>query len=181
MIKSYNYLNLSIWLVLIICPFLLQEVGVIVTSVWSTSPSNGLISILTGTFLHGSYSHMVGNLTGIIISSTIIYNFYHKDYFSIVVLGIFLPSAFAYFFTPHYTIGISGLVYTLIWFTIIRGLISKDRTRLFLGIGMAMFYGTSIKGAIPQGFGSQIAWYCHLMGILTALIYAVYSRLIRIS
>ena len=162
MIKSYNYLNLSIWLVLIICPFLLQEIGVIVTSEWSTSPSNGLISILTGTFLHGSYSHMVGNLTGIIISSTIIYNFYHKDYFSIVVLGIFLPSAFAYFFTPHYTI-------------------SKDRTRLFLGIAMAIFFGTSIKGAIPQGFGSQIAWYCHLMGILTALIYAIYSRLIKTS
>tara|TARA_R110000822_G_scaffold242061_1_gene371274 strand:- start:1552 stop:2094 length:543 start_codon:yes stop_codon:yes gene_type:complete len=179
MIRHHNYLNILVWCTLVIIPFLLQDVGVISTNDWSTQPANGLISILTGSFMHGSYAHMVGNLSGIIIGVSILYNFYYKHYGTVILLGVFVPSMISYFFTGIPTVGISGLVYTLIWFIIVRGLISRDKTRLFLAIGVAVIYGSSLKGAIPQGFGSNIAWQCHLAGVMTGTAIAVWARLKR--
>jgi membrane associated rhomboid family serine protease len=77
------------------------------------------------------------------------------------------------------SLGISGLVYTVIWFPICRGLMSKDKHRFYAAIGMLLFYGSSLKGAFPLGELSKIAWQAHAAGMIVGFTLALWTRLKR--
>jgi len=176
MIRKHNYLNIVFWIFILVIPFLLQTVGVINTTDWMIDQSNGLISIITGSFLHGNFKHLVGNLTGILLGVSLLYNLYRKHYWKVITLGVIIPSGLMYLLGLP-CVGISGLVYALIWYIITRGLMSIDRTRFLIAITVLLFYGGSLAGAIPLDAFSRIAWQCHLAGVLTGLGLALYQRL----
>lgn len=178
MMHKNNYLNVLLWIVLITLPFLLQVAGVIDGRSLAINQSNGLISILTGTFIHGSFKHMTSNLIGMLLGTSIMYALYKKIYFLSTLLGIIIPSSIMYFLGIP-SVGISGLLFTFTWFIIIRGLMSRDKTRFVVGLFMLVFYGMSINTAIPLAGAVKIAWQAHLGGLLTGFMLALYQRLIR--
>lgn len=179
MIKKYNYINILAWTVIVACPFLLQQADLIVTNDWKISPDNGLISILTGTFLHSSFSHMTNNLVGILLGVSLLYNMYHNMYLKVIALGIVLPSTVMYLLGLN-SVGISGLVYTLVWFVIIRGLMSKHYVKYFSSALLLIFYGSSLRSVVPSNEPfSLIAWQAHLVGVVVGLFLAIYSKLVK--
>jgi len=173
--RKNNTINILLWTCVIVCPFLLQG-SLININDWMISQNNGIVSILTGTFLHASFKHMVGNLTNILLGATIIYQFYNKMYLWLVLLGIAIPSGLMYALGFN-SVGISGLGYTLIWFIICRGLMSHDTIRFMIGLLALVFYGGSILGAIPSTALSTVAWQAHLMGMIVGFMAAMVNRL----
>lgn len=171
-----NYLNLVFWCSALVLPFLAQEIGLIDTQAFLVSKENGWDSIFTGVFLHSSYSHLMGNFTGILLGTSILLNFQRKMYLQVILYGLFLPPLLGYF-AGERIVGISGLAYTLIWYIIFRGLMSRDRVRFAIGILTLVFYGATAKGIIPQSPLTRISWLTHLGGFLVAFNLALYQRL----
>lgn len=170
-----NYLNLVFWCTVLILPFLLQEVGAIDTDAWKVHTPNGLISVFTGVFLHANWTHLMGNFTSIILGTSVLLNFQRKMYWPVIFLGLFIPPMFA-FFSGEPTVGISGLSFTLIWYVIFRGLMSRDPIRFALGIVFILFYGLTAKAATPE-VPAGISWVTHLGGFLVAFNVALWQRL----
>lgn len=174
----YNYINILIWVSVIVLPFICEQAGLLSVYDLRISEDNGPLSILSGTFMHGNWNHMVGNLTATLLTTSIIYQYYKKVYLSLIAFGIIIPSAVMYGLGVA-SVGISGMVFTLVWFIITRGLMSRDKERFNIGLLMLVFYGLSIKTAVPVDPMSRIAWQAHLAGLLTGFNIALYQRLIR--
>lgn len=174
--KKFNYLHTIVWFILITVPHILQQLNVIDTNELKTHSSNGIISILTGTFLHGNWNHMAGNLSGILVGTAALKTLHDKMYWQVIFLGTLLPSAFMYISgTP--AIGISGLVYAVIWAVITAGIMSKDKFKLLVGIVFGIFYGGSLKGAVPLSPLSRVAWEAHLVGLIVGSCTAIYYKI----
>lgn len=142
---------------------------------FSTRQNNGIFSILTGPFLHLNLKHIVNNTKVLLITLPLIQYFYKKDFIKLSLLGIVLPNVLVYVLGLA-VIGISGLVYTYIWFLIFAGMGSKDKFRFACSIVFMLFYCGTLVGATPLvGFG--ISWRAHLFGLLVALFYSIYRYL----
>lgn len=176
MTRKLPYLNLVAWFCIIVIPHLYQQFGLIKTVNWMTHRDNGIISILTGTFLHGSWNHMTGNLTGILVGTSLTLWFYRKQYWLVILLGVLVPPSLMYLLPGGPSLGISGLVYTVVWFPLCRGLMSKDRHRFYAAILLLIFYGASVKTAVPLSPASKVAWQAHLAGMVVGFCIALYSR-----
>lgn len=164
-IKIFAFL-LALWII-----HILQVFCVFDTSAFSTSQKNGVFSIITGVFLHANFSHLVSNTSSLLITLSLLLRFYKKDSFSLIALGLFLPSVFVYILGQN-VVGISGLVYALLWFLIFAGLSAKDSFKFLLSIVLAMFYAGSLIGITPMA-GYGISWQAHLGGFLLAVAMAV--------
>ena len=172
-----DYKKTILWALITIVPFLLQTAGIIDTGKNAISKDNGLISIVTGVVLHGGWRHMIGNLLGMLMGVSLLVIFYKKAYFKVMAFGYFAPAIVMYML-GHASIGISGLVYTVIWFVILSGIISNVKEKFYVGMLVLVVYGSTLNGAVPPRGFSNIAWQAHLVGLLVA-IYLVLSHKLK--
>jgi len=175
--NKYSQINILAWTLIITIPFILQSTRVINTVQYVTSKDNGWWSILTGPLLHGNANHFAGNIIGLLIGVTLLINLYKKSYWMVIVAGYICPAIVMYQ-TGFKSVGISGLVFTIVWFIIYRGLISTKLFRLIPAIVMLLLYGTTLYSAFPQT-GSQIAWQAHLTGVLIGVFLAIINKISR--
>lgn len=161
---------LFIWVV-----FLLQLEGVINTSSWVLSKGNGVKSIFTGSFLHGGYSHIVGNTSGLLVGFALLTKFFKDSFYLVLAFGLTVPYIATYFLFEQSVLGISGLTYTITWFLIASTLFNKKLW--YIGLILALFYSNGLIYATP--FKEDVAWVTHLYGVLTGLILAVYNGMYR--
>lgn len=171
-----EYKKTILWALLTIVPFLLQEVGVIDMASHSTYKNNGILSIFTGVVLHESWDHMIGNLLGILLGLPFLIIFYRKSYLYVMTLGYLCPAIFMYMI-GYNSIGISGLVYTIIWFVIISGITSSVKEKFYSGILVLVIYGPTLNEAVPPRGFSSIAWQSHLVGLLVAIALILFYKL----
>lgn len=175
--NKYSPLNSIVWILLVSIPFVLQQHNIINTSSLLISKDNGWWSIITGSFLHGGVYHFSGNITGLIVGVALLLNMYPKDYWKTIIFGILVPSSIMYFLGGK-SLGISGLVFTIVWFVIFRGLLSKDIVRFVVSIILIIFYGYTVKTVFFIPF-SGIAYQSHLTGLLLGLMIAFYSKIFK--
>lgn len=164
MLRRHTYLIVVILLAVTVLPFLMGEGGIIDVSKLSTYDKNGWWTIITGSFMHGTYSHLIGNLPLLMLGAVLVWNLYKKYFWLVVSGGILAPSFVSYSIGMN-SVGISGLVFALLWFLIFRGLMSRDRLRFFVAIGLLVMYGYTLKGVIPPKVPSNINWIAHLAGL----------------
>lgn len=174
--RKFDYLHTIFWFLAITVPHVLQQLGILDTNSLKTHPSNGPLSILTGVFMHGNWAHMAGNLSGMLVGTAALKNIFGNMYWKVVALGILLPSVFVYL-KGMPTVGISGLVYAVVWCVIVAGIMSKDRFKFLVGVVFALFYGVSLKGAVPQPEIPRMAWEAHLVGLVVGSCVAIYHKI----
>lgn len=177
---SNDYKHTIFWTMLTLVPFLLQTFGLIPTMEWATHPSNGPISVFTGPLLHGSWRHMFGNLVGMLLGVSILVKFYPRAYGKVMFLGFLLPPYIMYMFESIKSLGISGLVYTVIWFVIVSGLTSNVKEKFYTSIAILFFYGSTLNSAVPTAAIRGIAWQAHLTGICVAMVLVIYYKIKKI-
>lgn len=155
--------------------FFLGEYGVFAKGDFVIKKENGLVSILTGPFLHANLSHIIGNTKMLLLAIPIVLYFYKKDFLILTLLGTIIPSIIVYF-AGLAVLGISGLTYAYLWFIIFAGIGSNDKQRFVCAAAFILFYSGSLVGITPlAGFG--ISWQTHLFGVIVALVYSVYRYL----
>ena len=156
----------SLWII-----YLLDCMQVFNKLDYSISPKNGWWSILTGGFLHGNLPHLIGNTKGLLLSVPLVLYLYKNNFTSIMILGILIPATVVYCLGFN-TVGISGLVYALIWFLIFSGIGSEDKIKFLVSMALIIFYGSTLTG-ITQYAGRGISYHGHLSGFAVGLICSI--------
>lgn len=149
----------AIWLIFAFDIFLpLEKLGLI------PRDGGGLFGILTMTFLHGNFQHLLGNTIPLIVLLTLLAGSRadsRKVVLIVIILGGFLLWLFGRSNSIH--IGASLLVFGLASFLIVSGILEKRTIPMIISVVIALLYGTSlIQGISP--WQSQISWDGHLMG-----------------
>lgn len=135
----------------------------------------GLIGILTAPLLHGNLQHILSNSLPFFIALLAMLFLYPRA--SLVTLpGIWLGSgALAWFIgRPSLHFGASGLVYGMLAYVFLAGVIRRDVRSVSVSMMVAFLYGTMIWGVLPIRQG--MSWEMHLSGAIMGVLFAFIFR-----
>lgn len=137
--------------------------------------SSGLLGILTGPLIHGSWEHLINNSLPLLILGASVFYFFKKIAWQVVFISYITPGLATWIAArPSFHIGISGVVYALAFFIFFSGVFRKDIRSMTLSLLVAFWYGSMIWGVFPGQQG--ISWEGHLFGALTGLALAFNFR-----
>jgi membrane associated rhomboid family serine protease len=135
----------------------------------------GLIGIVTAPLLHGSFEHILSNTLPMFISLTATLYLYPKSAIR-VIPSIWLGSgALAWFIgRPTIHVGASGLIYGLLAYVFVSGIIRNDMRSVSVSLLVGFLYGSMIWGVLP--IRPHMSWEMHLTGALFGVILAIVFR-----
>lgn len=136
---------------------------------------SGLIGILTGPLIHGSWDHLINNSFPLLILGAGIFYFFRNIAWQVLIVS-YLSPGFATWVAarPSFHIGISGVIYSLAFFVFFSGVFRKDVKSITLSLLTAFWYGSMVWGVLPGKQG--ISWEGHLFGAMTGIALAFYFR-----
>ena len=136
---------------------------------------NGLIGIMTSTFIHIDFSHLINNTYPLIILGSLLSFFYEKKAFEIFFWLFFSSNLLLWCIgRANYHIGASSFVYAIASFIFFSGLI-KRKTRLsFVSLIVVFLYGSMIWGIFPQSH--NISWEGHIAGFFSGILLSLFYR-----
>ena len=142
--------------------------------------ASGLIGIPLSPFLHASFHHLFGNTIPLFILLALLAGSKARSW-EIVLYVALLGGSLLWIIgrsmvngRPTVHIGASGLIFGLIAFLIVSGLLEKRIVPLFISLVVGFFYGgTLLSGIVPQ-VNPIISWDGHLCGAIAGGLVAYY-------
>lgn len=136
----------------------------------------GLPGILLAPLLHGGMPHLISNSIPLFVLATGMLYLY--PYSTLKVLpAVYLGPGIAVWLLGDASsvhIGASGLVYGLVAYVFVAGVIRRDRRAIAASMLVYFLYGTLVWGVFPVKPG--ISWQTHLAGALIGVAMAVLLR-----
>lgn len=139
----------------------------------------GLVGVLTAPLLHASFQHILSNTLPMFISLTATLYLYPASAMR-VIPAVWLGSGLLAWFIgrPSLHLGASGLIYGLLAYVFVGGLLRRDMRSVSVSLMVAFLYGSMIWGVLPTR--PHMSWEMHLsgavMGVLMAFVYAKWDR-----
>jgi membrane associated rhomboid family serine protease len=135
----------------------------------------GLLGIFTAPLVHGDFGHLLANsLPLVILGTTMLYLYPHSALrvLPAVYLG---PGIAVWLFARGAShIGASGLVYGLVAYVFVAGLIRRDRRAIAAALLVCFLYGALIWGVLP--IAPRVSWETHLAAALIGIVLGVALR-----
>ncbi|MFO1323678.1 MAG: rhomboid family intramembrane serine protease [Burkholderiales bacterium] len=131
----------------------------------------GLAGILAAPLLHGDVAHLLSNALPLTVGTAMLY--LYPDASRIVLPAIYFGPGIAVWLLGRDSIhiGASGLVYGLVSYVFVAGLLRRDRRAIAASLLVAFMYGTLVWGVLPIKLG--VSWETHLaaaaIGVALAL------------
>jgi membrane associated rhomboid family serine protease len=136
---------------------------------------SGLPGILLAPLLHSGLAHLVANSVPLAVLGTTMLHLYPVAALRLLPAIYLLPGALVWLFgNAGVHVGSSGVVYGLLAYIFVAGVIRRDRRALAAAMLVAFLYGAMIWGVLPIRHG--VSWETHLAA---AVIGAVYALLLR--
>jgi len=135
----------------------------------------GLIGILFAPLVHGGFVHLIGNSVPLLILGTTLLYLYPNS--AIVVLpAVYLGPGIAVWLFARGSIhvGASGLIYGLVSYIFIAGVIRRDRRAIAASLLVSFLYGTLVWGVLPVENG--VSWETHLAAALLGALLGIVLR-----
>ncbi len=157
--------------------FLFEQISQISLSRFGLRPREGmgLLGLLTTPLLHGSLSHIGSNSLPLFVAGVAMLFLYpHASLraWPMIYLG---SAALAWVFArPSVHIGASGLVYGMLAFVFVSGILRRDLRSVGVSLMVWFFYGSMVWGVLPAGRG--MSWELHLSGALVGVVLAYLYR-----
>jgi membrane associated rhomboid family serine protease len=135
----------------------------------------GLPGILLAPLLHGGFSHLLANSLPLLVLGTVMLHLYPSSALK-VIPAVYLGSGVAVwlFARGSVHIGASGLVYGLVSYIFVAGLIRRDRRAIAASLLVCFLYGALAWGVLPIEPG--VSWETHLSAALIGLALAIALR-----
>ena len=132
----------------------------------------GLVGILTGPLIHGSWSHLFANTLPVIILGTALLYGYPRSA-KPVLAAVYLGSGLGVwlFAREAYHIGASGLTFGVMFFLFIVGALRWDKRAIALSMIVFFLYGSMIWGIFPSEPG--ISFESHFFGAVIGVVLAI--------
>ena len=134
--------------------------------------ARGLIGIVAMPFLHLDLKHLTANTLPLFFLLILLAGSKTRSW-QVVIGIVLLGGLLLWLFGRHAThIGASGLIFGLMAFLIVSGLIERRIVPLLISLLVGFLYGGSLlTGIVPQ-IGSQVSWDGHLFGAIAGGIVA---------
>jgi membrane associated rhomboid family serine protease len=133
---------------------------------------SGLIGIVTAPLVHGDFAHLFANSLPLATMGVAMLFLYPRSSVRVLPAVYLAPGVLVWLFgrgSAH--IGASGLVFGLVSYVFVAGLLRRDRRAVAASLLVAFMYGSMVWGVLPIEPG--MSWETHLsaaaIGVLLAL------------
>ena len=135
----------------------------------------GLIGIFTAPLLHGGAEHLLSNTLPLIISLTTMLYLYPRAAMRVIPV-IWMGSGLLAWMVgrPSLHFGASGLVYGLLAYVFISGILRLDMRSVAVSVMVWFLYGSMIWGVLP--IRPNMSWELHLGGAILGVALAIAYR-----
>lgn len=135
----------------------------------------GLAGLLTTPLLHGSLSHIASNSVPLFVGGVAMLFLYPNSSLRALPVIYVGSSALAWLFArSSIHIGASGLVYGVLTFVFVSGIIRRDLRSVGVSLLIWFFYGSMIWGVLPVQRG--MSWELHASGMVIGMVMAIVYR-----
>jgi membrane associated rhomboid family serine protease len=136
----------------------------------------GLLGIVTAPLLHGHVPHLLSNTIPLLVSLTATLYLYPASSVRVIPLVWLGSGAIAWFIgqSPSLHVGASGLIYGLLAYVFVGGILRRDLRSVSVSLMVGFLYGSMVWGVLPVRAG--MSWEMHLSGAVTGLLLAFVFR-----
>ena len=135
----------------------------------------GLPGILAAPLLHAGFLHLVANSLPLVVLGTAMLHLYPRAALKVLPLIYLGPGIAVWLFAEGGVhVGASGLVYGLVSYVFVAGLIRRDRRAIAASLLVSFMYGTLAWGVLPIKVG--VSWETHLAAALIGVTMALLLR-----
>lgn len=135
----------------------------------------GLIGLITTPLLHGNLQHLVSNSMPLFVGGVAILFLYPNSSLRVLPWLYAGAAALAWLFgRPSIHIGASGLVYGILTYVFVAGILRRDMRSVGVSLMVWFFYGSMVWGVFP--LAPRMSWELHASGMALGLILAVLYR-----
>ncbi len=137
----------------------------------------GLIGIITSPLIHSlrDMNHIINNSFPFLILGWTLFYFYKPIAWRVLLQSWFYTGVFVWISARNaYHIGLSGVIYSLLFFIFFSGVFRKDKRLLTVALFVVFLYGSMVWGIFPYDW--TISFESHLFGALTGIILAYFTR-----
>ena len=137
--------------------------------------AEALTGILAAPLLHADFAHLVSNALPLLIGGTALLYLY-PDSSRFVLPAVYLGSGFVVWLAGRDSIhiGASGLVYGIVSYVFVAGLLRRDRRAWAASLLVALLYGAMVWGVLPIKVG--VSWETHLAAAVIGVLLAYALR-----
>ncbi|HEY3138270.1 MAG TPA: rhomboid family intramembrane serine protease [Blastocatellia bacterium] len=135
----------------------------------------GLPGILVAPLLHAGFIHLIANTLPLLVLGTTMLHLYPTAAFRVLPAIYIGPGIAVWLFARAGNhVGASGLVYGMVSYVFVAGLIRRDRRAIAASLLVAFMYGASVWGVLPIRNG--MSWETHLAAALIGALMAIALR-----
>lgn len=136
----------------------------------------GLLGIITAPLLHGNFQHLLSNTLPLLVSLTATLYLYPASSLRVIPALWLISGTVSWFIgqSPSLHIGASGLIYGLLAYVFLGGILRRDMRSVSVSLLVGFLYGSMVWGVMPVRSG--MSWEMHLSGALTGLFLAIVYR-----
>lgn len=135
----------------------------------------GLVGLVTTPLLHFNFAHIISNSAPLLVGGTAILYLYPNSALRVLPLLYVCGSAAAWVFArPDVHIGASGLVYGLLAFVFVSGILRRDVRSIGASLLIWFLYGGMLWGVLPAG--RSMSWELHASGMAFGVLLAMLYR-----
>lgn len=171
-IKPVFFFLLLLWVV-----FLFEYVSKISLVRFGVYPRkiDGLLGVFVSPLVHGGLKHIFANSVSLLTLMSLLFYGYKKIAKEVFTWIYFLSGAYVWVFArSSYHIGASGIVYGLIGFIVLAGVLSKDVRLMAISLLVIVVNAGFIWGIMPLVEG--VSWESHLSGLVVGLVLAIFFK-----
>lgn len=136
----------------------------------------GLWGLVCAPFLHGGFGHLIANTGALFVLLTVSLSFSRKLTFIALLIIALVGGGLVWLFggTNTVHIGASGIIFGLIGFLLLVGLVRREWIALLFSLAVFVLYGGTLFSLLVHMPG--ISWTGHLFGFLSGLWAAWVTR-----
>lgn len=128
--------------------------------------------LFTFFFLHGSVEHLLNNIIGFFVLSSLLRYYFPTIFFKVMAGLIFFPAVLTFFIASEGVhIGASGTIYALAVFLFVSSLFRLNRYLIGLSLLIVFLYGGLWWGIFP--IEERVSWEGHLSGTIVGFLAAI--------
>ena len=132
--------------------------------IYPQSP-NGLIGILTGPLIHGSWGHVTGNtLSLLLLGSMLLYGYPKSRWWTLSIIWLVSGVGVWLFARQTYHFGASGLTHGMFFYLFVGGILRRDKRSIVLLMIAFFMYGGMLLTIFPRE--PDISYEYHFFGAL---------------
>lgn len=135
----------------------------------------GLPGILFAPLMHSGFPHLIANSLPMLIVGTAMLYLYPSAALRVLPAVYLGPGVAVWLFARGGVhVGASGLIYGLVSYIFVAGMIRRDRRAIAASLLVSFLYGASVWGVLPIERG--VSWETHLAAALIGLALAIALR-----